>query len=218
MKEARWICGLDLSGPANPGHTVLAWFSSEDEHLTYRSALCPAGDADIVKKVEELAGSGPVAVGIDAPLSYRDGGGMRPCDQKLAEALKEAKMNFVGVMAPTMVQMVYITLRGIGLARTLGLVTHGGVRTVEVHPGAVMALGGASRAALKQYKKSEKPLPELRDWLSEQGLHELPPDSFGTSHRIDAAAAALGVWKWLLGESVWLAAAQPPQRPYDFAC
>ena len=216
--EIRWVCGVDLSGPANAAGTAVECFSLQDGRLDYHSSLCPASDAQIVECVGKLAESGAVAIGLDAPLSYKDGGGMRDCDKELSSRLKKKGFNFIGVMPPLLTFMAYLTLRGVVLARGLELTCGNRVHVVEVHPGAAMALQGAPKDALAVYKKSEKLPPELRGWLVNQGLHDLPEHIPGTSHQIDAAAAVLATWKWLTGKHAWLAPADPPARPYDFAC
>ncbi len=132
--EIKWVCGVDLSGPANAAGTAVECFSLQDGRLDYHGSLCPASDAQIVECVGKLAESGAVAIGLVPPLSYKDGGGMRHCDKKLAARLKSEDFNFIGVMTPTMVRMVYLTLRGIGLARALECANGDGVHVVEVHP------------------------------------------------------------------------------------
>ncbi len=216
--KAQWVCGVDLSGPANPAGTALVWCACGTTCLTYRGTIWPASDADVLDQITVLARSGPLAVGIDAPLSYEDGGGMRSCDRELARTLKANGSGFVGVMSPTLSRMVYVTLRGIGLARAMQGLNGSMIRIAEVHPGATMALRGAPEGGLRSYKKATRPAADLCQWLVQQGLRGLSGSEWKTSHEVDAAAAALATWKWLRQESVWLAPAQPPARPYDFAC
>jgi predicted nuclease with RNAse H fold len=215
-----WICGLDLSGPSRTTDTALAWFAMEADGLRYASHQSDLSDAAVCIRLSDLCAAGQVAVAIDAPLSYEDGGGYRPCDGSLKSAVTAAGRGFVGVMAPTMTRMAYLTLRGIGLARRLEGLGHGNrLRIVEVHPGAVMALRGAPPRWMRSYKKGARTAPgKLVDWLGKQGLYGLPGDFGSTSHEVDAAAAALGAWHWHTARSAWLWPAEGPHMPYDFAC
>lgn len=216
----RWVCGLDLSGPANHVDTALTWFDAKPDGLHYAGCLCPASDRDIVEQLRTLAGKRQVVLGIDAPLSYNDGGGQRTCDASLKCALKHKGVGFVGVMPPTLDRMVYLTLRGISLTRAImSLDGARNMTVVEVHPGAALALRGAPELPLRKYKSDDhEALGQLKQWLAKQGLRGLPRRFGKTSHEIDSAAGALAAWKWSIGDCVWLARAEPPQRPYDFAC
>ncbi len=221
MKAARsYVCGLDLSGPANSAGTALMCFSAAAGRFRWKSLLTPANDAQIIERLQALAADGEVALGIDAPLSYNDGGGLRDCDKDLKQRLRENGLGFIGVMPPTLTRMVYITLRGIWLTRTLAALPEGRrIRMVEVHPGAAVGLRGAPREVLRRYKAGgAEDVRAMKSWLAGQGLTGLPRAFPRSAHEVDAAAAALAAWKWQAGESVWLAKAEPPGRPYDFAC
>ena len=43
-------------------------------------------------------------------------------------------------------------------------------------------------------------------------------DGLCSSHFVAACAAALAAWHWQKGTSSWLAKAQLPWHPFDFAC
>jgi len=213
--------GLDLSGPAKPENTVLTWLRRDAEGLRYIGHLCAASDGDIVGELAALTVEDEVILGIDAPLSYKDGGGFRQCDKDLQAALRQKELvHFVHVMSPVFGGMAWLTLRGIVLSRTVELLPEAHrIRIVEVHPGAVLGLRGAPVEALQRYKKGDRgALQQLKRWLNERGLRGFP-ESFGrTSHEVDSAAGALAAWQWFAGGPAWLAEAQPPERPYPFAC
>jgi predicted nuclease with RNAse H fold len=126
------IVGIDLSGPSNTGETAVAIFRSDGEVLRFER--CTEGtDTAIRDAVYEASRKGPVAVGLDAPLSYQPGGGDRPRDRALRKRLIEVGLHPGSVMAPTMSRMCYLTLRGLAIARLLQFT---GVAVVEVQPGA----------------------------------------------------------------------------------
>ena len=221
MDKAHVIyAGLDLGGPAHPEATVLAWFRAGEGVLAYEGHVWPASDGTILSRLRALTVTDEVILGVDAPLSYRDGGGMRDCDRALLDELRRKGLGFVGVMSPTFRGMAWRTLRGIGLARSIELLPEAHrIRIVEVHPGAALGLRGAPAAALKRLKEgAHGARAELRQWLARGDFRRLPDGFPGTGHEMDSAACALAAWKWHEGKPAWLAPAQPPQRPYDFAC
>ena len=209
------IVGIDLSGPSNTADTVLTVFSRDGADICYRSAILEATDAKIRAEVASLAASAPVVVGIDVPLSYNPGGGDRSSDSALRKMLTAAGMQPGSVMTPTMTRMVYLTLRGIVVARDLAAIP--GVRVVEVHPGATCALRGASIADVRAFSRDAASRTPLLQWMGGQGLRDLPSGKV-SSHHVAACAAALAAWKWANGQTVWLAQANPPETPFDFAC
>ena len=219
-KNSRLVfMGLDLSGPSNPDDTALAWFGGEGDRLSRMGHVEGAGDDYILELLTDLYDRHEVLLGIDAPLSYHDGGGRRDCDTELSSALKKRGLSFIGVMAPTYSKMGWLTLRGMGLARRIELTPQAHrVRIVEVHPGAAMGLHGAPPDALRRYKRGDAgAVQHLADWLTDEGLDTLP-DLGKSSHLLDSCAAALAAWRWHTGGSAWIAQAKLPQRPYDFAC
>jgi predicted nuclease with RNAse H fold len=124
-------------------------------------------------------------------------------------------------MPPTMMRMAYLTLRGLAVARLIASVGPVVPGVVEVHPGAVMALRGAPLEWVRSFKRDKDARRGLLAWLKSQNLHGFP--NFGKQegpedHMIAAYAAALGAWDWAKNKPRWLAPAQPPIHPYDFAC
>ena len=211
------IIGIDLSGPSNAADTALVSFECQESVLKLTQSVQGASDADIFHLVSERAKESGVTVGLDAPLSYNDGGKDRPSDSELRSRIVAAGLRSGSVMTPTMNRMAYLTLRGISVAHQL-LTIPSRPSIVEVHPGAVMALRGAPIDAVRSFKKSPEARMQLLNWLEQQGLQSVVQDEFPTDHYVAACAAALATWKWSLQESVWLHSADPPAHPFDFAC
>ena len=115
-----------------------------------------------------------------------------------------------------MSRMAYLTLRGIAVARAIEM-SSPEIRIVEVHPGAAMALRGASVDDVRTFKTDPSSRGRLASWLSTQGVTGLPGEP-ATDHELAACACALAAWQWSLGSPAWLAEAHGPLSPYDFAC
>ncbi len=212
------ILGIDLSGPKNTADTGVVGSSEQGQGLQFVSSLRGADDSQIAEYVSNLAGSAPLVVGIDAPLSYNPGGGDRPSDAALRRLVREHGGG-VGIMPPTMIRMVYLTLRGIALARMLeNLDPSMDLRVVEVHPGAALLLRGAPIGDLRALKRVQASRMNLLAWLETQGVRGLPRPPDMPDHFVMACAAALAAWDWARGRPAWRFPAQPPFHPYDFAC
>ncbi len=215
MKEP--IIGIDLSGPRNIADTCAVAFDQRRGALCFESAIHAAGDRQIIDLVSRMGTGREVVVGLDAPLSYNPGGGDRPSDKQLRQlALQKGR---VGVMPPTFIRMVYLTLRGVALTRQLAaLQPQIALRVVEVHPGAAMLLRGAAAGDVATFKRDPAARLRLLDRLGTMGLKELPDDREPSDHFVAACAAALAAWHWSAGKPAWCYPAQPPEHPYDFAC
>ncbi len=123
------------------------------------------------------------------------------------------------VMAPTTTRMVYLTLRGITVARSLAaLTTANATQIVEVHPGASLGLRGAPLGLVKTFKTLASSQDALLRWLGDNGLSGLPTTAGGSSHFVAACAAALAALAWNQGTTAWCVPAEHPWHPYDFAC
>lgn len=134
MHERLTIIGIDLSGPRNVADTSVAVFTPQSAQLRFLQAMHGAGDKEIFDLVSEIGKKGPTIVGIDAPLSYNPGGGDRSSDADLRR--RAMQIGRVGIMPPTLIRMVYLTLRGIALTRELEtLKPQVDLKLVEVHPG-----------------------------------------------------------------------------------
>jgi predicted nuclease with RNAse H fold len=212
------IIGIDLSGPRNFADTCLVSFQERGEELQLSEVREGADDDQILEALVRLEPGEPIAIGIDAPLSYNPRGGERPSDTELRHFV-HAQGGHVGVMSPTMIRMVYLTLRGLQLTRLLErFKPQYDLRIVEVHPGACMLLRGADPSDVRAFKTDPLARGHLLDWLGRQGLKGIDRAETVGDHYVAACAAALGAWQWNAGKSIWRFAADLPHHPYDFAC
>ncbi len=212
------IIGIDLSGPRNFKDTCLVSFKESGDLIELIEAREGADDRQIIEAICGLGSSEPIIVGIDAPLSYNENGGDRPSDAELRR-LVHAKTRRVGIMPPTMIRMVYLTLRGLALTRIWeSLKPQFDLRIVEVHPGACMLLRGAEIEDVTGFKRHLSARQNLLNWFESKGMMRIPRGEAVTDHFVAACGAALGAWQWALGKSVWRSEAKLPHHPYDFAC
>jgi len=212
----RSIVGVDLAGPSNQSGTAAAAFLAGKGRLTALPEAYDGSDRGILELVRRLADRGPVAVGLDAPLSYEPGGGQRERDRELRKRASQLGLKPGSVMTPTLQRMVYLTLRGLAVARLLSSVDAASV--VEVHPGACLALSGAPVEAVREFAARPAARKKLLGWLSDHGLGGIRVTEESSSHEVAACAAALAAWKWAAGKPSWLAPAEPPWHPYGLAC
>jgi predicted nuclease with RNAse H fold len=212
------ILGIDLSGPRNVADTSVAVFEQRGRSLHFASAIHGANDKQIFNAVSDLGKVDRVVLGMDAPLSYNPGGGDRPSDSELRHLVLQ-KGRGVGVMPPTMIRMVYLTLRGVSLTRALEtLKPEIELDILEVHPGASMLLRGAPAQDVGSFKHDHSARLHLLAWLEAMGLEDIPRGDIIADHFVAACAAALAAWQWSLGQPAWCFPARPPDHPYDFAC
>ena len=213
------IIGIDLSGPSNHEETCISWFLDNRTKLIFQGYISGASDKRIVELISDLADRENLCLGLDAPLSYNDGGGMRPCDRDLQAAIIRIGMHPGSIMAPTLNKMAYLTLRGYGVSRSIRLSeTKYKVEIMETHPGATFGLHGAPIDAVREYSRDREKRIEILKWLLKNGLLGLPEDIAESSHLVASCGCALAVWKWLRNESIWGCRADPPHHPFDFAC
>jgi len=210
------IVGIDLSGPRNFADTCLVIFEERGDEIHFVNIYEGADDVQILEAISGLGRDEQIVVGIDAPLSYNPVGGDRKSDSELRR-LVHAQGGGAGIMPPTMIRMVYLTLRGLQLTRILESMQQD-LRIVEVHPGACMILRGADQSDVRNFKRDFLARGRLLAWLQGQGVRGITRPETATDHYIAACAAALGAWQWSLGKSAWCFAAEPPHHPYDFAC
>lgn len=214
------VVGIDLAGPANHQDTAMAIFKREGNVLSLQNLAFNNSDRKIIETIAALSSCGEeVIVGIDAPLSYQDGGGDRPSDKEVRNAIKAAGLYHGSIMAPTFHRMVYLTMRGIGLSRSLQNLT---ASIVEVHPGAALGLRlkEEDRQLALTYKKNEESRLHLIPYFKEWGLEGITAAAADTNHGLDACAAVLAAWHW--GDPVHTpklnVPASPPFHPFDFCC
>jgi uncharacterized protein len=216
------IVGIDLSGPRNFADTCLVSFEERAEEMHLVDVQEGADDNQILEAIASLGQKERIVIGIDAPLSYNSKGGDRPSDSELRRFV-HGQGGRVGIMPPTMIRMVYLTLRGVQLTRLLeAFKPRFSLEIVEVHPGACMVLRGAEAGDVRTFKAEPLARGRLLGWLETQGLKGICRScSYRepvTDHYVAASAAALSAWQWSLGKSVWRFAFNPPYHPYDFAC
>jgi predicted nuclease with RNAse H fold len=210
--------GVDLSGPANYKETGIAWFEKKDTQLRYLNSLVGADDRVIFDLVSNISRTQETVIGLDAPLSYNIGGGDRDRDAQLRRLIIGAGLSPGSVMAPTMTKMSYLTLRGISVARFLENIEPRAPRIVEVHPGASLALRGASVRDIRRAREDGLARLNILKFLEGQGLNGVGNVGITSPHLISACAGALSAWAWVSGNVVWTAHAEPPYHPYDFVC
>jgi predicted nuclease with RNAse H fold len=212
------VVGIDLSGPRNFADTCLVSFETRGEEIHLTGVREGADDDQILNVISGLSQDEQIVMGIDAPLSYNPKGGERSSDSALRR-LVYSSGGRVGIMSPTMIRMVYLTLRGLHLTRLLeSLKPASDLRIVETHPGACMILRGADAGDVRTFKTEPSARGRLLKWLETQGLNGICYADTVTDHYVAACAAALGAWQWSLGKSIWRFAAELPHHPYDFAC
>ena len=210
------VVGIDLSGPRNFADTCLVSFEERGNEIHLKDVREGMNDNQILEAITSLGKEERITIGIDAPLSYNSTGGDRPSDKELRDLIK-AKGGGTSIMPPTMTKMVYLTLRGVTLARLLESLHHD-LAIVEVHPGACMLLRDADASDVKKFKNDPAARDRLLRWLEDHGVRGASGKERVSDHYVAACAAALGAWQWGLGKSVWRFEANPPHHPYDFAC
>jgi predicted nuclease with RNAse H fold len=212
------IIGIDLSGPRNIADTCVVCFEQRAEEI-HLIEVCEGADDDrILQCVSGSDVNERIVIGIDAPLSYNPGGGDREADRQLRQHMRDQGVH-AGVMTPTMMRMVYLTLRGIALTRLIeSLKPRHQSEIVEVHPGACMILRGANKEHVRAFKKDPAVRGDVLHWLETKGLMGIARKDEPGDHYVAACAAALGAWQWAMGKPVWCFAKALPHHPYDFAC
>ncbi|MFP7300205.1 DUF429 domain-containing protein [Neobacillus niacini] len=217
------VIGIDLSGPSNHKDTVLAVFEAQDGKLKFLKLRRNISDLEILEEIHLQSQRDEMVIGIDAPLSYEDGGGDRLGDKQLRQYIVSLGMKSGSIMTPTFSRMVYLTLRGIKLTREIeNLTSQNPISLVEVHPGAVIG-SRISQEDLEYVLKYKQEFPArsfIKNWLEDHHLANLPSFIDEESHMIDACAAALGAWHWKdpCFKPKWLLPANPPLHPYDYCC
>jgi predicted nuclease with RNAse H fold len=219
VSERGTIIGVDLSGPTNTDDTAVVALRGADgeERAEFVALEQGLSDEEIVEFVDEVAGAGTVpVVGLDAPLSYNPGGGDRPADRTLRGELSERGFPGNSVMPPTMTRMIYLTARGMTVARMLEARREVGI--VEVHPTSALLFRGVAESDATAIKSSAAARERIVAELRERAIEGLPEAVADSDHRIAACAAALAAAGWAAGEPRWNWPAEPPVHPYDVCC
>ena len=210
------IVGIDLSGPRNFADTCLVSFEERGENIHLIDIREGADDDQILQAISILGQNERIVIGIDAPLSYNPKGGDRRSDSELRRLIN-SQGGGAGIMPPTMIRMVYLTLRGLQLTRLLDSLNYD-LSIVEIHPGACMILRGADANNVRKFKVDSSARERLLDWLEIKGVKGISSAETLSDHYVAACAAALGAWQWSLGKSIWCFTSTPPYHRYDFAC
>ena len=204
------LIGIDLAGPTNAADTAIARLRVEGAGLRLIELERGLDDTALLSRVDTW-GETPI-VGLDAPLSYRPGGGDREAERALRAAVR-GMLPSGTVMAPTMTRMAYLTLRGISVARLI-LALRPSARIVEVHPAAHLALSGAPAADVRAWKSDAAARQRIVRWLSRHDVTDLPSHAL-VDHDLAALAAARAAWSWSEGRSHVHVPARPPLHPFD---
>jgi uncharacterized protein len=217
------VIGIDLSGPANHKDTVLTVFQVRKDQLSFENMVVDGSDEMIISTIIVAASTDDVVVGIDAPLSYQDGGGDRPQDKSIRQFIKSVGLSGSSIMPPTLTKMVYLTLRGISLTRRIMASSDlKNIRFVEVHPGAAIGvrLGADGLYHALNYKKDLASREAIFDWFRTIGFSGLPDEIPYITHQIDACAAALAAWHWAepAKHPEWLWNKTSPEHPFEYCC
>ncbi|QPC47866.1 DUF429 domain-containing protein [Mangrovibacillus cuniculi] len=213
------IIGIDLSGPSNWKDTVMTVFTASDEMLHLDEMIVGASDQMVMDKLMDLRQEERVTIGIDAPLSYQDGGGDRPQDKGLRWFMKEYGLNGSSVMPPTLTRMAYLTLRGIALTRRIQMEEELEHFTIlEVHPGAAIGSRIPDVLHALMYKKDEESRVVVVKWMQALGLNGLPENLHAETHTVDACAAALAAWCYEERTSTWIWNDVSEAHPFVLCC
>ncbi|OIK10342.1 hypothetical protein BIV60_21580 [Bacillus sp. MUM 116] len=217
------VIGIDLSGPSNQKDTVMAVFQVKNDLLEFEEMIEDASDERIISGIMAAASMGDVVIGLDAPLSYQDGGGDRPQDKSIRQFIKHFGLSGSSIMPPTLTRMVYLTLRGMALTRrimALNLLEK--VRIVEVHPGAAIGtrIGSKGLDHVLLYKREFESRKAILEWFKTNGMLDLPEKISQSSHQIDTCAAALAAWHWAdpTKQPKWHWNTISPEHPFEFCC
>ena len=192
MPTALYV-GIDLAGPANFADTCVAieWQGKVNIH-------CGCSDMDIVQILAPYLGKAAVFIALDAPLTYQEGGGYRDVDRALRQHLNQNGFPKIGVMAPTMTKMVYLTVRGLRLKELLGALPQ--TSLFETHPGASLLFSGADYDTVCTIKSDPQALATITRFLKQQIAFEQP---ITQDHQAMAIAALLSAKRAALGQTYW---------------
>jgi len=212
------VAGVDLSGPSNLEDTALVVVAASGRgRWRVVDWMVGASDAELIDEIRSgtaSSQSAEAAIGLDAPLGYNPGGGYRPADDALSDMLDDRGFPSDSVMPPTMTRMVYLTLRGMSLARDLEARLD--CSLLEVHPTSALYLRTDAPSDVESMKESAEARRRLVERL---GLQGAPVDAVGESdHLVAALAAARATADWVDGEPRWSYPADPPASRYPLIC
>jgi len=209
------IIALDLSGPSNVADTALTHLRvSEDGETDLVDVELGVSDEAVRRRVNGVDGA--VVLGMDAPLSYAPGGGLREMDRALRDALAARGFERNYVMAPTMTRMVYLTVRGMTIARFFSNTES--IRIMEVHPIAALLWRGIREADARQLKDSAESRERVAARIRESMVSDLPISAADSDHVICSAAAAVAARDAADGVAGWRYDDESPHHPFPLVC
>ena len=98
-----------------------------------------ASDEKIITAIQSISSKENIVIGIDAPLSYQDGGGDRPQDKSLRQFIKGYGLTGSSIMPPTLNKNGLFNTPWNGINTKNHATEHSqNIRIVEVHPGAAI--------------------------------------------------------------------------------
>jgi len=167
-------------------------------------------------------------IGIDSPLSNNGDNKCRESDNKLKEEIKLVnktlqkldELNLNSVMSPMGRRMIYLTIRGVLLSRTIHI-EYPSVKIVEVHPRASLFLHFHTLIAqdIKNYKdpNGNHARENIVNCLNDNGMLINTNQTY-TDHEIDSMVAAYSAFCWRNKKSKFLFNADDPFLPFDYCC
>lgn len=209
------IIGLDLSGPSNVAETALTHLRvSADGETGLVDVELGVSDEAVRRRVKGVDGA--VVLGMDAPLSYAPGGGLREMDRALRDALASRGFERNYVMAPTMTRMVYLTVRGMTIARFFD--ERESVQIMEVHPIAALLWRGVRESDARQLKDSAESRERVVARIQESLVPDLPTSAADSDHVICSAAAAVAARDAAHDRAAWRYDDESPHHPFPLVC
>lgn len=200
------ICiGMDLSGPSNSQDTAMCVFDGQSVQM-YRNC----SDQAIYGVLSQFNSNLPVVIAADAPLTYQDGGGYRDIDRALRQKLNSSGFSKIGVMAPTMTRMAYLTLRGMRLKELCTQFAN--IELFETHPGAALAFSGIEYDSITQVKSDKTAFNRVVQALHNQ-FPEISEEVLQNDHELMAASAMLSAYRYTQQQSLWQCSSQILGQP-----
>ncbi len=174
--------GIDLSGPSNTQDTAVCCFDGEKCFLQ-----TDLTDSQVIDFLQPFTANRNIFVAIDAPLTYQEGGGYRDLDRALRQHLNSHGFTKIGVMAPTMTKMAYLTLRGLRIRELLQQIPN--IKLYETHPGAALVLSSVDYQQVIAVKSCENSRKLILEGLTRQ--YQLPELNVQSDHELMAISAML---------------------------
>ena len=191
------ICiGLDLSGPSNAQDTSLCLLDNAGVRLFQHCS-----DQHIFDILQHLPTDQSIFIAVDAPLSYQDGGGFRDVDRALRRYLNQHGFQKIGVMAPTMTRMAYLTLRGMRFKELCAQFAN--IELFETHPGAALVCSGIDYAAVQGVKKEPAVIAQIVLELAQRLPESVVWPLIESDHDLMAVTAMLSALNRSKSQSIW---------------